>query len=128
MNIYDKLLTELQNQKVSFYGNLIFPNHFRITLEPNQENLFLCLYVIKNHNFSFFTINSTNLHNNLEFFFYYPMVGRNFLFSVYWDLKIAKSTVLNSLSSLFPEARQIEKTIESISQIRFQNLRTNKIN
>ena len=75
MNIYDKLLTELQNQKVSFYGNLIFPNHFRISLEPNQENLFLCMYVIKNHKFSFSTINSTNLSENIEFFFYYPMAG-----------------------------------------------------
>lgn len=126
MNIYDKLLTELQNQKVSFYGNLIFPNHFRISLEPNQENLFLCMYVIKNHNFSFSTINSTNLSENIEFFFYYPMAGRNFLFSVFWDFKKSKSFTLNSIGSLFPEAKNVEKTIELISSIKFQNVSMNK--
>ena len=126
MNIYDKLLTELQNQKVSFYGNLIFPNHFRISLEPNQENLFLCMYVIKNHNFSFSTINSTNLSENIEFFFYYPMAGRNFLYSDFWDFKKSKSFTLNSIGSLFPEAKNVEKTIELISSIKFQNVSMNK--
>ncbi len=120
MNIYDKLLTELQNQKVNFFGNLIFPNYFRIKLETNSENLFLCMYIIKNHNFSFSTINSTNLSDGIEFFFYYPMTGRNFLFSVFWDLKKARSVTLNSISPLFPEAKNVEKVIESISSIKFQ--------
>ena len=126
MNIYDKLLTELQNQKVSFYGNLIFPNHFRISLEPNPEYLFLCMYVIKNHNFSFSTINSTNLSENIEFFFYYPMFCRNFLFSVFWDFKKSKSFTISSIVSLFPEAKSVEKTIELISSIKFQNVSVNK--
>lgn len=126
MNIYDKLLTELQNQKVSFYGPLIFPNHFRITLEPSNENMFLCMYVIKNHNFSFYTINSTNLRNNVEFFFYYPMAGRNFMFSVFWDLKKSKTQVVASLSTLFPESKKAEKVIESISTIKFQVVTQNK--
>ena len=126
MNIYDKLLTELQNQKVNFFGNLVFPNHFRITLEQGSENLFLAMYIIKNHNFSFFTISTTSLSNLIEFFFFYPISGRNFLFSVVYDLKSSKNYNLNSISSLFPEAKATESIIESISTIKFQNTSKNR--
>ena len=121
MNIYDKLLTELQNEKVQFYGNLLFPNHFRITLGEGNENLFLALYVIKNHNFSFFNVSSTSLNSYLEFFFYYHFSGRNFLFSVVCDFSKSKSNNINSLTSLFPQTRHIEKILEEISSINFQN-------
>ena len=126
MNVYDKLLTELQNEKVQFYGNLLFPNHFRITVHEGIENLFLCFYVVKNHNFSFFTINSTSLTSNIEFFFYYHFSGRNFLFSVVCDFNKDKKYILNSVTSFFPQAKHIEKLIETISPITFQNTVRNK--
>lgn len=120
MNIYDKLLTELQNQKVNFHGRLIFPNHFQITLQEGSENLFLCLYVIKNHNFTFYNVNSTSLSKNIEFFFYNHFPGRNFLFSVVYDFQQNKGFNINSITSLFPQAVHIEKLISTISSISFQ--------
>jgi hypothetical protein len=121
MQVYDKLLTEMQNQKVIFFGNLISPNHFRINIDTNSENLFNCMFIIKNHNFSFLTINSTSISEHLEYFFYYHISGRNFLFSIIYNLKSKKNFIINSLSSLFPESTNIEKFIESVSLIKFKN-------
>ena len=120
MNVYDKLLTELQNEKVQFYGNLLFPNHFRIILDGN-ENFFLALYVLKNHNFAFFNVSTTSLTHNLEFFFFYHFSGRNFLFSVVYNFVSNKNFVLNSLTNLFPQTKHIERLISDVSLIRFQN-------
>lgn len=119
MNIFDKLLVELQNEKVQFFGSLLFPNHFRIVLEGN-ENLFLCLFVLKNHNFSFFNVCSSSLSQNIEFFFQYSFSGRNYLFSIVYDFRNTKNFTMNSLTTLFPQTKNIENFILNFSPIRFQ--------
>lgn len=119
--IFDKLIVELQDQNVKFYGNLLFPNHFQIQLEEGSENLFLCLYVIKNHNFLFLNMVTNSLSDSIEFFFYNRFPGRNSLFSVVYDFKKNKNSAINSLTSLFPQTKHIENILSSVSNITFLN-------
>ena len=118
MQVFDKILTELSNNDLILNGELIQPNHFRISV--NLTNLLFSCEILRQYKFKLQSIGSPQLEKstNLEYFFSLFTNDRDFLFSIYISIEAGKQNI-PSLGDWEEIALIYEEAIMAQSNIRF---------